>query len=251
MKRAIIEGHSQQQVEAAGPPKTIAEAVYRRFRQDILWGQLEPGAPLRSEQLKNAYNVGISPLREALSRLVSEQLVTLSGQRGFRVAPLTIEDVLDTMETRIVIESEALTRSMRQGGVPWETGIVSSFHTLSRCAIPDGPGEGAETWAMHHRAFHMSLLAGCGSRWLCHMAGSLFDQAERHRLLTIKEPYDGVARDAAAEHRGIMEAALSRNVKAALAALDHHYRTTAEFVVEILSEKQRSGMPEVARLKRA
>jgi GntR family transcriptional regulator, carbon starvation induced regulator len=250
MKRAIIKAPLQPDAEAAGAPKTIAESVYRRFRQDILWGKFEPGAPLRSEQLKKTYDVGISPLREALSRLASEQLVTLTAQRGFRVATLTIEDVLDTMETRIVIESEALSRSIGQGDVAWETGIVSSFHTLSRLELPQGPGDEAETWAKHHRAFHMALLAGCRSRWLYHLAGSLFDQAERHRfLLAVKEPDGDMARDTNTEHRRIMEAAIAGKAKVALAALDYHYRTTAESVVEILSSRAGSAAPEVARLK--
>jgi hypothetical protein len=68
---------------------------------------LAPGSPLRSDQLRARYDVGISPLREALTRLVSERLVTSVGQRGFRVAPLTAYDVEDTMMTRIVIEREA------------------------------------------------------------------------------------------------------------------------------------------------
>ena len=54
-------------------------------------------------------------------RLVSERLVTLVGQRGFRVAPLSAYDVEDTMATRLVIEGEALTRSIERGDMAWET----------------------------------------------------------------------------------------------------------------------------------
>jgi GntR family carbon starvation induced transcriptional regulator len=249
MKRAVQSIPTHAEVEGNDPPKTLAEAVYRRFRQDILWGKLAPGAPLRSDELKRTYNVGISPLREALSRLASERLVTLSGQRGFRVAPLTADDVIDTMETRLVIESEALTRSIHPGSIPWETRLVGSFHALSRIDVPEGPGEHAEIWAKHHRDFHMALLAGCGSSWLNYFAGSLFDQAERHRILTINEAEGD--RDAAGEHRRIMEAALSGNIKAAVAALDYHYRTTAEVVVRTLNSRAPVAGAEVARLKRA
>ena len=52
-------------------------------------------------------------------RLVSERLVTLVGQRGFRVAPLSAYDVEDTMATRLVIEGEALTRSIERGDMAW------------------------------------------------------------------------------------------------------------------------------------
>lgn len=218
------------------PPKTRSEAVYRQFRQDILWGKLPPGAPLRSAELTRSYDIGISPLREALSRLVSERLVTSSGQRGFRVAPVTVRDVLDTLETRIVIESEALSRSIQNGGLEWETQVVGSFHTLSRVELPEGPGEQAEKWASYHRKFHMALLAGCGSSWLVILAKSLFDHAERHRIIALQDMID--SRNAGTEHKQIMEAALAGNAKAAVSALDRHYRTTADFVVKSISDQQ-------------
>lgn len=218
------------------PPKTLSEAVYRRFRQDILWGKLAPGAPLRSSELRRDYDVGISPLREALSRLVSEKLVVLSGQRGFRVAPLAADDVLDTMETRIVIESEALARSIHSGSLAWETGVVTSFHSLSRMKPAGGLGEQAEAWSKLHRKFHLSLLAGCESRWMMSLAEAFFDHAERHRITAIEDSTGD--RDTIAEHRRIMEASLDGNVKAAVAALDYHYRRTAEHVVKSISTRK-------------
>ena len=100
MKRSVT---ARNEVPAAGAPRTVTEATYQRLRQDIIWGRLPPDTPLRSDELRAAYAVGISPLREALSRLVAERLVTAIGQRGFRVAPLTPDDVMDVTETRLVI----------------------------------------------------------------------------------------------------------------------------------------------------
>ena len=237
MNRSVTYASTPMYSELDEPPRTRAEAVYRRFRQDILWGRLAPGSPLRSNELSQTYDVGISPLREALSRLLSEKLVTQTGQRGFRVAPLTGEDVLDTMETRIVLECEALTRSILSGGLSWETGVVSSYHALSRIDLPKGPGEHAEHWAAHHRHFHMALLSGCGSAWMQALARSLFDHAERHRIIALNELSE--VRDAGDEHKQIMEAALAGNVKAAVAALDHHYRTTANLVAKPFLPRKR------------
>lgn len=233
MKRSAADASSA--AELADAPRTLAESIYRRLRQDILWGLLAPAAPLRSDELRSTYNVGVSPLREALSRLVAERLVTTVGQRGFRVAPLTIEDVLDTLETRLVIEREALARSIGSGDIAWETSVVAAFHTLSRTRIPKSPGPEAEIWARHHREYHMALLAACGSRWQLELAGLLFDQAERHRILRARiGPLPKLARDTAAEHKQIFDAALGRDTKAAMAALDAHYRTTAGQVVAAL-----------------
>jgi GntR family transcriptional regulator, carbon starvation induced regulator len=215
-------------------PRTLSETVYRRLRSDIVWGRLAPDIPLRSDQLRKTYAVGISPLREALSRLVVERLVTAIGHRGFRVAPLTPADVIDTMETRLVIEQEALTRSIKLGDIAWEKAVVASFHAVSRDPVPRSPGPEAERWAKHHREFHMSLLAACESPWQMELAGMLFEQAERHRVWAVKlviKARSRIQRDVALEHKKLFDATMQRNVKAAVDALDRHYRTTAQQVV--------------------
>jgi GntR family transcriptional regulator, carbon starvation induced regulator len=235
MKRSVAETAAADPAQA-GSPRTITESIYRRIRQDILWMRLAPGSPLRSDDLRARYHVGISPLREALTRLASERLVTSVGQRGFRVAPLTTYDVEDTMMTRVVIEREALVRSIENGDIAWETALVGAFHALSRNPIPEKPGVATEIWAAHHRQFHMALLSACGSRWHMELAGLLFDQAERHRMLRVKfGPPKKLMRDTVREHKQIFEAALSRDVKAAVRTLERHYETTAKQVVAVLS----------------
>jgi GntR family transcriptional regulator, carbon starvation induced regulator len=234
MKRSVAQAHSPSP-DHNGEPRTIAESIYRRVRQDILWGHLAPGSPLRSDELRSRYKVGISPLREALTRLNSERLVTSVGQRGFRVAPLTEYDVEDTMQTRIVIEREALARSIARGDIGWETALVAAFHALSRNPIPKQEGAATDLWTLHHRQFHMALLSACGSRWLIELAGQLFDQAERHRLLRVKfGPKEKLKRDIVREHKQIFDAALSRDVDAAIRALERHYMTTAKQVGSVM-----------------
>jgi GntR family carbon starvation induced transcriptional regulator len=224
--------------DAEGPPaRTLAEATYRRLRSDIVWGKLKAGAPLKSDELREAYQVGISPLREALSRLTAEQWVTAIGQRGFRVAPLTLADVVDVMETRLIIEREALARSIKHGDLAWEANLVASFHALSRMPIPHQAGKHAEGWAQQHRNFHMALLVACGSKRQIGLAELLFDQAERYRMFrAIRVRPARLRRDVAAEHQLIVDAALARDVKKAVTALDAHYRATTDQALAALKE---------------
>jgi GntR family transcriptional regulator, carbon starvation induced regulator len=232
--------------DSNGAPRTIAESIYRRIRQDILWMQLAPGSPLRSDELRARYKVGVSPLREALTRLAAERLVTAVGQRGFRVAPLTAYDVEDTLMTRLVIEREALTRSIENGDITWETAIVAAFHALSRNPVPKAPGAATEDWAAHHRQFHMALLSACGSRWHMELAGRLFDQAERHRMLRVKfGPPQKLKRDIVREHQQIFDAVLSRDVKASIRALEKHYKATADQVVAVMARMPSLGLKRV------
>ncbi|WP_292182273.1 GntR family transcriptional regulator [Mesorhizobium sp.] len=220
-----------------GAPRTLTEIIYRKLRSDIVWGVLPPGSPLRSDNLRAAYGIGVSPLREALSRLAAERLVTSVGQRGFRVATISEADVIDVMETRLIIECAALARSIRDGDLQWETRLVAAFHSLSRIPIPHMPGSEAETWVKHHRAFHMSLLSACGSTWQMNLAALFFDQAERFRIVrATKVPTQKLTRDTTREHKQIVDAALERNVDQALAALEDHYRSTTRQVLAAIED---------------
>jgi GntR family transcriptional regulator, carbon starvation induced regulator len=244
MKRSVVEAHFVGG-DQNDMPRTIAESIYKRLRQDILWGRFAPGAPLRSDLLRTRYHVGISPLREALTRLASERLVSSIGQRGFRVAPLTAYDVEDTLTARLVIEKDALARSIESGDIGWETAVVAAFHALSRNPVPKEPGPATEGWAICHRQFHMALLSACGSRWLMEVAGLLFDQAERHRMLRVKYgPQQKLKRDTMREHKQLFDAALSRDAKAAIKALQKHYETTAKQVVGVLARVPRLVLKE-------
>ena len=214
--------------------RTMAHVVYRKLRNDIVSGVLAPGTPLRSDEVRTVYETGISPLREALTRLTSEQLVTSVGQRGFRVAPLSAEDVLDTMETRILIEGEALRLSIERGGVQWESQVVAAAHALARTPFPVGPDTAAETWAAIHWHYHATLIAACGSKWLIQLAHVLFAQAERHRLRVVALGAAPQKRDRSSEHDAIFNAAINRNARLATAELDRHYRLSAEHVADVL-----------------
>jgi DNA-binding GntR family transcriptional regulator len=235
MKRSVAQAH-----DGAKPFRTLAELAYRRLRDDIVWSRLQPGEPLRSDDLRARYGLGVSPLREALSKLAVERLVIVEGQRGYRVAPVSAEEAKDILSVRLLIEGEALERSMRRGGVEWETGVMAAFHRLSRMPLPVGPGADPETWAETHRAFHMALLAACDSPWLLNYASNLYDQAERYRLIRVmRTPKAVLARDIAAEHAELLEAVLSRDIERAARALQEHYSRTIEATVGGLETPKR------------
>ena len=77
--------------------RTLATDVMHRLRGDIIACTLLPGTRLRFEALRSVYHVSFSTLREGLSRLASEGLVVADGQRGFRVAPVSIKEMMDLL----------------------------------------------------------------------------------------------------------------------------------------------------------
>src|SRR5690606_3577980 len=109
---------------------TLAEQAYAGLKRDILSGELAPGLALRLEFLKQRYQLSFTPLREALNRLHSERLVDSVALKGFRVAPLSLKEMQDSMSVRTLIDCEALRRSIERATDDWETNIVAALHAL-------------------------------------------------------------------------------------------------------------------------
>lgn len=111
---------------------TVAEAVLSRLRIDIIRGRFEPGQKLLLDRMRELYGAGISPVREALSRLASDGLVVQESQRGFRVRPASWPDLRDITDNRIRLETAAIALSVERGDDDWEARVISAHHLLSK-----------------------------------------------------------------------------------------------------------------------
>lgn len=221
-------------IENAEP--TLNAAVFRRMRADIIGCRLLPSDRLRVESLRERYGVGGSPIREALMRLEAEGLVELEQNKGFRVAAVSAEQLVDVMRTRIEIEGLALRWSIEKGDVEWEANVVAAFHRLSRQTKMSAEGADIDSnWAKDHRAFHAALAAGCGSPTLLTIREGLFDQAARYVALSVMART--VWRDDSAEHEQIMQAALSRDVARAVELNSEHIDRTTKKVLKSLAQQ--------------
>lgn len=208
---------------------TFADAAYERLRDDILEGRYAAGAKLAIHHLRERYSIGASPLREALNRLVADGFVSLIGQRGFRVAPISVADLRDVTRLRIIFETEALRDSIAAGDDAWEAGIVAAHHQLSKVDYARA-GEFIK-WEARNAAFHDALVAACPSPRLLQFRQNLFDQHKRYRSLSSGSVPP--SRDIPREHKTIMEKTLAREADAACAAIAAHIQATA-FSLELM-----------------
>ncbi len=157
-------------------------------------------------------------------------------QRGFRVAPLDLEDLRDLTRMRCWLNEAALRAAIEAGGTAWEEALVVAHHRLMRAPRDVGPGDGdrGAAWENAHRDFHAALIAGCGSQRMLAQCEALFDAAERYRLVSRSAPAE--RRDDADEHAAIMEAALRRDADAAVLLLTQHMRRTEARVRAVLGD---------------
>jgi DNA-binding GntR family transcriptional regulator len=227
--QATAQGMRTATRQAEGGATTLASRIYGQLRQEIIRGEVTPGARLNTRDLCRRFDTGLSPVREALSRLSTEGLVHQSDQRGFSAAPLSLGDLDELTRTRTTLNEAALRDSIRRGGAAWEEGVALACFRLSRVPRFLGEDEARNPdWDAAHRAFHQSLVAGCDSRWMEGFCDQLFDAFERYRNLS---PFTQATRPRHQdEHRAIMEAAVARDAEAACALLRAHFELSEKLV---------------------
>jgi len=209
---------------------TLSERAAVLVERDIIAGVHAPGARLGIVDLVQRYDIGATPLREGLSRLVSRGLIVGIGQRGFRVADISRDDLLDITRMRTVVELEALRLAILHGDDAWEAGILGSLHQMRRHIQRTGNDfrEGAPDFDRLHKAFHTSLLAACESRRLLNAHSELYDQAHRYRRVMMRSFHSG--KKFIANHQALADPVLARDVAGSQAVLQAHLRSTLDIV---------------------
>lgn len=222
-------------------PRTLAERAYLNLRQDIVRGTLAPSERLRVEHLKDKYDVGAGTLREALALLVSDALVTVEGQRGYRVSEISLSDLKDLTDTRVMLETDALRQSIRLGSQQWETELIEAFDALTRAEQQRG-GLDPQNWEVANQRFHEALISAHRSPWSKYLLGILYRHGERYRHVAIQMgAAQSVERDVHAEHNSIFQAAMARQEARAALALEAHIRLTCELLTKHNASTEKIG----------
>lgn len=207
-----------------------------RLRTLIANGEIPPGEKLRLDDLRSMFGVSLSPLREALSRLSAEGfVVVLENQRGYRVAPVSENNLQEVTRLRAEIEVFALREAIARGDDQWEGEIVVRLHHLTKLERATAPGQRVDEWEREHRAFHQSLLSACRMPLLLNFCSTLHDLSDRYRRLFLEDhPID---RDVAQEHRNICDATLERRADQACSLLRDHIERTGRLVLRAIAER--------------
>jgi DNA-binding GntR family transcriptional regulator len=231
-------GASPMEKIESGAPATLTSSVYEQLRADLVSGHYKPGERLGADALRQRFETGASPIREALNRLLAEGFVAQEEQKGFRVAPVSEAELRELVMARCWIDGAAIAQAIalagQQGNTQWEESLVLALHRLSRLKrVPDDGAKRNVEWEKLHRAFHTTLVEGCGSRWMVRISEQLFDAAERYRLLAAN---DVPERNELDEHRAIVDACLQHRAQDIPALLYQHYERTFDAIFPYLAQ---------------
>jgi DNA-binding GntR family transcriptional regulator len=196
------------------PRTNLNEQVYETLRQRVLQRDPGPGAKLSLHELATELGVSRSPVHHALTRLVSEGLLSVKARRGYYVTPVTPKTVVDGYDVRLALELHAAEFTV--GSV--DGAKLDRFRTLmveSEAAISQGE------WDAANAAFHEFQIDLAANEMLSHvyreLSVNLMMQVIRGGRL---EGGEYLAR----EHRAIVDAFDASD----LAAAQHAIRTHIE-----------------------
>ncbi|GAB7529786.1 DNA-binding transcriptional regulator CsiR [Pseudomonas sp. 3A(2025)] len=222
---------------------SVSSAVsgYDGLKQDIIRGVFKPDEKLLMSTLKERYDLGVGPLREALSQLVAEKLVIAINQKGYRVAPMSVQEMQDIYDARAHLEAMIVGLAIERGDDAWEASVVASSHTLAKVVEVNTREQRLNLWDQRHKAFHTAIAAGCGSRHLLQARTYLFDQAERYRHLWLTHTVfsEQALQQKREEHSALVALILARDTTGASAMMRSHLMTPVPIIASIMRENNR------------
>jgi DNA-binding GntR family transcriptional regulator len=209
-------------VQQAAEPN-LTEHTLERLRKMILCGDLAAGTPLQERAFAERLGVSRTPLREAITRLITEGLVTRSARGTPTVSRISVSEIVEILHVRRLLECEAARQAASVNSAPEDW--LNFKAKIEKFLVNDRPD--AVTHADFDFDLHMHIAKTAGSKLLAEMIQGLklktriFDQGE------IPSRFEPGAR----EHLEIIDAILARDPDAAEAAMRRHIENAREAIL--------------------
>lgn len=206
---------SAERINMAGGPAgmSLADRVYAELKKALNTGRYQPGENLREEAVAGWLQVSRTPVREALRRLASENLL-VTTHRGLAVPQLGEDQIFELYAMRGVLEGAAAALAARYAS-PIEVDLLNRLLEEQAAA-----GDDADKLVRINRDLHNCIYRAARNRYLLRTLTSLQDELEQLRGTTFAQP--GRPRDALKEHRAMVRAIQRQDAEAAEKAARQH-----------------------------
>jgi len=207
---------------------SLVEQAYLRLRQEISTCILSPGQVVTERELARKYKMSKTPIREALTQVCSEGLMKRLPGRGYMVAPITIKDVQDLFDLRLILEVIAAERAARHPS-PAQIAALKEMSSVSYSL--DDP-QSHLLFLKTNRDFHLALAEAAGNRRLVGTLVGLLNEMDRlfHLGLRLRDSREEMRQ----EHREVVAALEMGEVKGARDVITRQIMTSRDRVMEAI-----------------
>ena len=218
---------------AASGSRLLRETVYAELRADVISCRLAPGTEIREAELAARFDMSKSPVRDALMRLEREGLVITLPRQGYRVAPVSLIDVLDMFHLRAALERACMERIVLHASDA-QLAALDAFRHFDASAWDGG-------FVAFNRAFHRRIAElGGNARMRDHLI-DLIDQMERAVQVSIASIKKGDPQVLVNEHAEIIDALQARALKRAQRLAEQHISAAGKRVSRAISKSLIAG----------
>lgn len=214
--------------------RTLAEHAFAALHEGILSGELAAGQRLRIDELAAALRVSHLPIREAIRQLESRGLVQHTPHRGARVTDLSLEDLQQLYDVRLLLEPEIIRRA---AAVFTGEDAAAARDLLDRYQAASAHLGRAAIWQAH-TDFHFALYTPCRSSWFIRLTTPLWESSQRYRLAIPTLGQERRRIEAAVEHEEILAACIAHDSERAAVTLHDHLAKTANLIIREMGGKR-------------
>jgi DNA-binding GntR family transcriptional regulator len=186
-------------------PRTVVPAIplltdraYERIKHDIITCAIAPGTEISEPQLCAHYRLGKAPVRMALIRLAHDGLVRAIPRRGYRVTPVTLKDIHDVFELRLMLEPAAARMAAGKVDAP----RLRVLDDACRAGYQPNDAKSITRFLDANEAFHVAIAQATGNQRLATMIEQLLDQMTRLLHLGLRNR----SQEMQSEHRTLVKA---------------------------------------------
>jgi DNA-binding GntR family transcriptional regulator len=210
---------------------SLSDRAYDIVKSDILTCALEPGEQVAQQQLAEKYQLGLTPIREALQRLAQEGFVQPIPRFGYVVSPITFSDVQEIYELRSILESAAVRLAVARG-------TEQQLAEVARIADFTYVYQNRESYTYflaRNTDFHRSVAALAGNRRLADQILKLLDEMTRifHLGLDLRDS----ATEMREEHLNLVKALCARDPCRAEQVVRSQIARSQQRVLEALTHR--------------
>lgn len=207
---------------------TTAERVFARLREEILTGRMAPGSQHSIYRLADELEVSRTPVREAVLRLADAGLVTVERNRGLRVRGVTVQDVLEVFDLRLLLEVPAAAFAARHADADQCAALQGHLAAMGQAARAGDE----QAFDGHDRDLHAALHAVSGNSRLGEEVLALRASIQARGAVTLHRSRG--AQEILEEHAPIVEAVVAGDVRGAAVLMRDHLVHTAELLARQL-----------------
>lgn len=218
--------------------QSLADKAYEVTKADIITCVLEPGQQIVQSQLAEKYQIGMTPIREALQRLTQEGFVQPVPRFGYIVSPITFSDVREIYELRAIVESAAARLSAVRGAQE----RLEKIRTSADFSYVYKDRHSYVEFLARNNDFHRSIAEAADNQRLVDLVSKLLDELTRvfHLGLDLRDSAEEM-RD---EHLALAQALCDRDPDRADQIVQSQIARSQNRVLEALIRRLGGSSPD-------